>query len=216
MVKAQVVIDTRESRSKVPGILEKFLETAYAPLAFGDYQISDEIVFERKSYNDWEGSVIDGRIFRQAKGLRESFKRPVFILEGGPKYGGSRHTRPKITKAQLHGSFLSIGLGFNIPIIPTNNPTETANLIIQAVKRLDKPQRDIGVNTHKKGKTTSEIRQQVFSCFPGVGPKLAKQLDNQDYALIELLKAIDDLEIEGLGPKKKEGIMKILKEVNNE
>lgn len=215
MVEAQVIIDTRETRSKVPGILEKFLRTSYAPLSYGDYQISDEIIFERKTYSDWEGSVIDGRIFRQAKGLRDNFEQPIFILEGKAQYGGRGHGRPKISKAQLHGSYLSIAAGFGIPIVPTNNPTETANLIVQSVKRLDKKDRPINVNTKKKGKTTSEIRQQIFSCFPGVGPKLAKELDDQEYSLIEILKAIDKCQIGGFGPKKVGGIKRILKEVKN-
>jgi ERCC4-type nuclease len=76
-------------------------------LPYGDYQICDDIIFERKSFSDWEGSVMDGRIFKQAAGLKENFKSPCFILEGGPKYGGSVHTRPKLTKAALHSSFQS-------------------------------------------------------------------------------------------------------------
>ena len=187
------------------------MTVSYTTLAFGDYQISDDIVFERKSFSDWESSVIDGRIFRQAEGLRENFKTPIFILEGGPKYGGSVHTRPKLTKAALHSSFLSISTGFNIPIIPTNNPTETANLIVQAVRRLGKDSKPINIQTHKKGATESERRQQVFMCFSGIGPKLAKELDAMPYPLISILKAIDQCEIDKLGPKKKEAIQKTLR-----
>lgn len=206
-----VVVDTRETRSKVPKILEKFATVTYQPLAYGDYQVSDDIVFERKSFSDWEGSVMDGRIFRQAEGLRREFKTPVFILEGGPKYGGSVHTRPKLDKASLHGSYLSISTGFGIPIIPTNNPTESANLILQAARRVGKQDRPINVNTHKKGKTESEIRRQIFACFPGIGPKLATELDNQKYPLIEILKAIDNCQIDKFGPGKRKKMQDILR-----
>jgi len=190
--------------------LEKVLNVSYATLAYGDYQVSDDIVFERKSFSDWEGSVIDGRIFEQAKGLRENFKSPVFILEGGPDYTARGHARPKLSKAALHSSMLSIGIGFGIPIIPSNNPTETANIIHQSVRRLGKSPTPIQVKTHKKGKTISEMRQQVFACFPGIGPKLARELDAMPYPLIQILSAIDTCQIDKLGPKKRQAIQEVL------
>lgn len=179
-------------------------------MAYGDYQVGNDIVFERKTFSDWEQSVIGGRIFEQAKGLRENFKTPVFILEGGPNYAARGHSRPKLTKAALHSSYLSIATGFGIPIIPSNNPTETANIIVQSVRRLGKTSVPISINTHKKGTTISEMRQQVFSCFPGIGPKLAKELDSKPYPLIEILKAINQCQVEGLGPIKIKNIKEVL------
>jgi len=208
---SQLVIDNRETRSKVPKILEKVLNVTYATLSYGDYQVSDDIVFERKSFSDWEGSVIDGRIFEQARGLRENFKSPAFILEGGPDYAARGHARPKLSKAALHSSFLSIGIGFGIPIIPSGNPTETANIIHQSVRRLGKTPTPINIKTHKKGKTNSEIRRQIFACFPGVGPKLATELDKMPFSLLEILKAIDRCQVEKFGPAKKKKIQDILR-----
>lgn len=180
-------------------------------MAYGDYQISNDIVFERKSFSDWEGSVMGGRIFEQAEGLRREFKTPIFILEGGPDYRARGHARPKLSKAALHSSYLSISTRFGIPIIPTNNPTESANLILQAARREGEQDRPINVNTHKKGKTNSEIRRQIFACFPGIGPKLATELDNQNYPLIEILKAIDKCQIDKFGPGKRKKMQDILR-----
>ena len=173
--------------------------------------MGNDVVFERKTFSDWEGSVIDGRIFKQAEGLRENFKTPIFILEGGPQYATrNRYAKPKLTKAALHSSYLSITTGFGIPIIPTNNPTETANIIVQQVRRMGKSPTPIQVNTHKKGHTISEMRQQIFCCFPGIGPKLAKELDAMPYPLIQILGAIDKCQIKKLGPKKIESIQEVL------
>lgn len=171
------------------------------------------MVFERKTFSDWEGSVIDGRIFKQAEGLRRSYETPIFILEGRPNYAAKGHARPKLDKTSLHGSYLSISTKFAIPIIPSDNQTATANLILQAAKREQegKKSRPIQVNTHKKGKTPNEIRQQVFACFPGIGPKLATELDKQPFPLIEILKAIDKCQIEKLGDIKKQKIQDILR-----
>jgi Fanconi anemia group M protein len=184
--------------------------TDYYSLAYGDYQVGNDVVFERKTFSDWEQSGIGGRIFEQAKGLRENFKTPVFILEGGPNYAARGHSRPKLTKAALHSSYLSIAIGFGIPIIPSNNPTETANIIVQQVRRMGKSPTPISINTHKKGQTISEMRQQVFCCFPGIGPKLAKSLDEMPYPLIQILGAINKCQIEKLGPKKIKAIQEVL------
>jgi len=153
---------------------------------------------------------MDGRIFKQAEGLRREFKTPVFILEGGPNYAARGHARPKLTKAALHSSYLSISTGFGIPIIPSNNPTETANIIYQAARREGKTSTPIRVNTHKKGKTLKEQRMQVFACFPGIGPKLANDLASLEFPLIEILKAIESVNVDKLGPKKIKAIQEVL------
>ena len=157
----------------------------------------------------------NGHIFKQAEGLRREFKTPIFILEGGPDYSAKGHARPKLTKKALHSSFLSITTRYGIPIIPTNNPTESANLIIQAARREQEGKKDttIHVNTHKKGKTNSEIRRQIFACFPGVGPKLAVELDKMPFPLIQILGAIDSCQIDKLGPKKRQKIQEVLNSV---
>ena len=153
---------------------------------------------------------MDGRIFKQAAGLKENFKNPCFILEGRPDYGARGHSRPKLNKSSLHGSYLSITTGFGIPIIPTANPTESANLIYQAARREGKSPTPIRINIHKKGKTNSEIRKQIFSCFPGIGPKLATELDAMPYPLLSILKAIDTCQIKTLGPNKIKKIQEVL------
>lgn len=153
---------------------------------------------------------MDGRIFKQAEGLRREFKTPIFILEGGPNYAARGHARPKLSKAALHSSYLSISTGFGIPIIPSANPTETANIIYQAARREGKTSTPIRVNTHKKGKTLHEQRMQVFACFPGIGPKLAKELADLPYPLISILKAIDTCQVKTLGPKKIKAIQEVL------
>jgi Fanconi anemia group M protein len=183
-------------------------------LAYGDYQISNDIIFERKSFKDWEGSVIDGRIFEQAEGLRREFKTPVFILEGGPNYAARGHGKPTLSKAALHSSYLSISTGFGIPIIPSANPTETANIIYQAARREGKTSIPIRVKTHKKGKTLMEQRREIFACFPGIGPKLATELAAKPYSLLEIFKSLEHINVDKFGPKKRKAIMEVLNSVD--
>ena len=157
---------------------------------------------------------MDGRIFKQAAGLKENFKNPCFILEGRPDYGARGHSRPKLNKSSLHGSYLSIATRIGVPIIPTDNPTATANLILQAAKREQgEKSKPIQVMTHKKGKTLKEQRMQVFACFPGIGPKIANELASMPYPLLSILKSIDTCQIKTLGPKKIKKVQEVLNSV---
>ncbi len=75
---------------------------------------------------------------------------------------------------------------------------------------MGKQDRPIHVNTHKKGQTISEIRQDIFRSFPGIGPKLASELDKMQYPLINILNAIDKCQIKTLGPKKIKKVQEVL------
>lgn len=181
------------------------------PLAYGDYQITDDIIFERKSYNDFVSSILDGRIFKQCNDMRDEVVQPVIILEGGARFG-KQGQRPYINENSYHGALLSVVLGYGIPIVPTRNVSETANIIRLAAERANRDtNKPIRTNTRKKPKTIPEQRQFIFEAFPGVGPKLAKDLAAMPYSLISILKAIDQCQVDKFGPKKKKVIQDILR-----
>lgn len=208
---AQVIIDKRESRSKVPKILEKSLTVQYLTLPVGDYQIATDITFERKSYDDFCHSIKDGRLFRQASELAENFKNPVIILEGGPEYGKRKtQWKPQLPRKTVLSACLAVTIDLGVPILPTLSQADTARVIIQGVERLGRKPRPIRTNTKKKGKTLVEKRQNVLEAFPGVGPKLAAEINQKPYSLLEILKAINECQIQGLGPKKIKQIKEVL------
>ena len=51
-------------------------------LALVDYLLSNRVAVEFKTKIDFVGSIIDKRIFRQAKALKENFEKPLIILQG--------------------------------------------------------------------------------------------------------------------------------------
>lgn len=208
---AQVIIDSRESRSKVPGILAKTLHTRLETIPVGDYIVSNDIAFERKSYSDFCHSIKDGRVFRQASELKENFKTPAIILEGGPEYGKKKTKwSPQLPRKTVLSACLAVSIDLGVPIIPTLSQADTARVIIQAVERLGRKTRPIKLNNKKKGKTIVEQRQVLLESLPGLGPKLAAELNAKPYPLIEILKAINDCQIQGLGPKKIKAIQEVL------
>ncbi len=212
-MKPRVVIDSRESRTKVLRLLKESCEVEMIPLASGDYQISDDIIFERKSYNDLVSSIKDGRIFAQCKELKDAFAQPAIILEGRRQFN-KKYYQPYIDKNSYYGALLSVCIGFGIPIIPTDSAVETAHMIELAAKRIQKgeSERKFRTNTRKKPKTIKEQQQFFLESLPGIGPGLAEKIAEKykGLPLKEVIKDIDNWSVQGLGPKKKAGIKKVL------
>ena len=79
----RVIVDERERGSRVPEELKKFdVFVKFDTLIVGDYLISSDVVVERKTASDFINSIIDGRLFDQAGRLKDSYERPIIIVEG--------------------------------------------------------------------------------------------------------------------------------------
>jgi len=81
----EIIVDQRERSSDVVKYLirDPDVRVVLHTLPVGDYLISDRVVVERKSFPDLVESIIDGRLFSQAKELAEHFARPIIVVEGG-------------------------------------------------------------------------------------------------------------------------------------
>jgi len=53
-------------------------------LPVADYILSERVGIERKSAQDFNDSVKDGRLFNELFELKNNFVRPILILEGEP------------------------------------------------------------------------------------------------------------------------------------
>ena len=58
------------------------LELKQLPVA--DYILSERVGIERKSAQDFNDSIKDGRLFNELIELKNNFVRPVLLLEGDP------------------------------------------------------------------------------------------------------------------------------------
>ena len=111
-----VYADSREGNSKVIRHLSEMeIDVKVRSMAVGDYQVSDEVVIERKTAKDFVDSIIDKRLFKQARELSEEFKRPLLILEGDDIYNGMLHPNA------VRGTLAAIAIDFGISLIPPRN-----------------------------------------------------------------------------------------------
>lgn len=171
--KPKVIADHREKNSLViPNLHKLNIDVEIKNLKVGDFQIGNTIV-ERKTFNDFLGSMINKRLLDQLKHLQQA-KSALLIIEGydiDSLAKGERNINPNA----IRGFMLSISLEYQIPIIITEDADETAiYLAVLAKRQLKKPTE---MSLHPRiPKTKKEQKKYILEAFPNIGPKTAEQL----------------------------------------
>jgi len=179
------------------------------PLGEGDYRISDRVVVERKTAQDLSDSLVDGRLFDQVRRLRDNFDRPLMVVEGDDPFN-----KRNIKKNALYGALASITIDYNLPVIFTTGPEQTAEFIMVLARREAKDgRRSIPVEMGKKN-TVQDAQVRVLSGIPGISTMLAGRLISHFGSLEKVFSAdIDKLTgVEGIGKRKAKEIRSILSE----
>jgi ERCC4-type nuclease len=93
--KIEIAVDTRESRSGIPGILTRLgISVELEALPVGDYTIGASVV-ERKRVDDLHSSVVSGKFWAQVGAIRESTLYPFLLVEGDDLDAGPVWHRPR-------------------------------------------------------------------------------------------------------------------------
>jgi Fanconi anemia group M protein len=203
-----VYADSREGNSKViRHLTEMEMDVKVRSMAVGDYQVSDEVVIERKTAKDFVDSIIDKRLFKQARELSEEFKRPILILEGDDIYNGMIHPNA------VRGTIAAIAIDFGISIIPTRNSEDTAAMIKRiAVREQTGEKTPIQIRTDKKPVSLWEQQLFIVESLPNIGPVNAKNLLQHFGSVEKVLNASESelQEVDGIGEKTAKNIRKVV------
>ena len=79
----KIIVDNRERKSGISEELSDLdVNFEFSQLELGDFILSDDCVVERKTISDFLSSLVDGRLFSQAKNLKDHFDKVLYILEG--------------------------------------------------------------------------------------------------------------------------------------
>jgi len=202
-----IICDNRETASAVVRALSLMgvsLELKQLPIA--DYILSERVGIERKSAQDFNESVKDGRLFNELFELKNNFVRPILILEGDPFINSN------INQNALYGAITSIILNLGITIYKTNNPSGSAMFIYQlAKKEQSESKMEFKLRFDKKPIEITSLLEYIVAGIPGINALRAKNLLRELKSLQKIFNAdIGDLmSVENIGKKIAQEIYKL-------
>ncbi len=169
-----IVADVRERPSETFAALESRCDVAMTvvTLEFGDYSVAGQVSFERKTADDLGRSIIDGRLFRQMSKLRRLADRPVLLVEGLLP----QTTPSGVPWRAVRGALVSVAVIFGVPVLMTECPHESAELIVAAARQL---KRSTSLGYARPGYRPRGWRRRslfILQGLPNVGPARAQAL----------------------------------------
>ena len=203
-----VYVDSREGNSSVIRALDSIgVKVKINTMSVADYQVSEEVAIERKTAKDFVDSIVDKRLFKQARAMMEEFKKPVMILEGDDFYTGF------INPNAIRGSIASIALDFGISIIPTRNSEDTAAMIKRiAIREQKGEKRSIQIRTERKPENLWEQQLFIIESLPGIGPTHARSLLEHFGTVNAIMNASESqlMDVAGIGKKTAANVKKVI------
>ncbi|HUS78807.1 MAG TPA: ERCC4 domain-containing protein [Patescibacteria group bacterium] len=173
----KICVDSNEASSRrdvVNYLRLSGFEVDIRKLDVCDYVVSDRCGVERKDVSDFLGSMKDGRLFEQAKGMSEAYERPILILEG---HMSRAFKRSRMRPASVYGALSSLALDYGLSIIPTENPDMTAVLLHRlAYREQAKEERPLQLRSVRRDMPPHQQQIFLLSGLPQVGSTLSEEL----------------------------------------
>lgn len=202
-----IIADYREVPSKIPDILkEKGANVELKSLRTGDYVINNLVMVERKSRDDFILSIIQDRLFSQCARLRKSGMHCLLLVEGNPY-----NTSHNIERNAIKGALLSVSLSWQIPIVYSSGPADSADILLMAGDQLLRNSFNYSQRSNKP-KIMKNRAVFFLQGLPAVGRKTATALLEKFGSSENVVMATDDelLEVDGLGKGKVKKIREFL------
>jgi len=205
--KPKIVVDSREPDSVCDSLEAQGAEVEIRQLEIGDYLLSDRLVVERKTREDFEASVVDGRLFSQVSGLCSALPRVVVIVEGDAPGEG------RLSRAALLGAYAALISDFGCVLFFTRTPSATAEMLYSLAhhEQLAKS-RAAPVYAKRKARSVAERQRAVVEALPNVGPTLASALLKYFDTVENVMSAPESelCEVGKIGKKKAAELRKLL------
>ena len=208
--KAKIYVDSRERCTQILDYLRRNGEIEMTTLEVADYILSDRVAAERKTVEDFLGSLIDKRLFQQAAEISRNFPHPLLIIEGTEDI----YTLRGINENAVRGAVASLAIDFGISIIRTENELDTAKYLYMIAKReqLDE-NRSIALRGERKPALLEEKQRFIVESLPNVSAILARRLLERFGSVSNVMNASKKelLEVEGIGEGKAEEIVSTIR-----
>ena len=207
----EIVVDQRELDSAIARDLStrEGVETRLETLAVGDYVLSDRVVVERKTVEDFLDTLTGGdrSLFEQVGDAGRHYARPVVVVEGEGLLG-RRNVHPKA----IHGALASLAVDFGASVMRTTDEEETADLLeVIAEREQEEGDREVSVHGEKQSRTLTEQQEYVVASIAEVGPVTARSL-LAEFGSVEAVMTADEetlQDAEGVGEVTAERIREV-------
>lgn len=177
-------------------------------LEVADFLVSERTAIERKQASDFVDSLVDQRLFSQLQEIMQ-FENPVMIIEGKNLY-----SHRKVHPNAIRGALASIAIDHGLPVIWTEDEDETAEMLKTLAEReQEENDRDVAIRGETGPKSEKELQKFVVAGLPDINTKLAERLLEEFGTVEKVFTASEkDLkQVEGIGDKKAEGILSLIK-----
>jgi len=207
-----IIVDTREANSApkiVKGLKELGAQIKLEALQKGDYIISDQVAFERKTVHDFVYTLTRRFLFDQLFKLKEVYFKPFIIIEG---YMPIVYRFSKIQPASVWGAMFALAKQ-GINMIHTNSYKETVDFLYTAAKQEQIVEKRTPVVHPIKPSETLQDQQIFFlASLPNIGREKAISILNSYQTPMNALLNVDNWKKQayGLGPIITEKVKQVL------
>lgn len=207
-----VTCDDRENKRVRNALRKYFPDMNVSRLDIADF-VDDDLGFciERKGILDMSSSITDGRVFRQAREMRDSYEH-CFIIQVGT-YEAIRTNRyhKNMSINRFIGALSDLAMLYKVDVLQCENLSQYARYVDSLYRKVGKETPIRKEKRHKKIKTN-----QTLSCLlglEGIGEKRARDILKQYPTIGSICKAsVEDLAtVRGIGKKRSKAIKEIFR-----
>lgn len=206
----KLIVDQRERNGELIDSLESSgFSIDVRSIPVGDYIISDRICVERKTVSDFESSIISGRLFDQLERMKGTYSLPILLLEGD-------HSEFRLGSNVINGTIISIYVDYGIPVMFSQGPEHTAEILTAIAKREQNGERrDPSLKGGARAYSDDQFQEFVIGNLPSIGPKLAKSLLKHFGSIKKIANASPRqlMKVEKIGEKKAGQIHRIMNQL---
>lgn len=195
----EITIDNREPAQYVEILEGLGAAVSVKALQVGDYLASPRCAIERKTRQDFEASLVDGRLFSQAKNLLESYERPVLVVEGKPNPSSG------VSKNAVLGAYACLVCDYGMSVFFVKSPEAFCRLVYSFARYEQKGRGKIlPVYAKKKALSLDKMQLAVLESMPLIGPKYARLILSHFGTLKNAMNATREefMQVKGLGEKR--------------
>jgi Fanconi anemia group M protein len=205
---ARLIVDSRESTSGLIQLLrDRGAEVIVEELECGDYVLADGFAVERKTAEDFAGSIMDRRLFLQIAMLKDAYQRVCILVEGDPF-----DTQSEIAPEAIVGALSYISVIEGLTVVSTRDAAHSAAMLVTMQRHaIEGLGYEIPLRASKP-KSRAAQAQFLIEGLPSIGPTVAKKLlQHFGSASAVFCATAEQLKkIPGVGPKTIQTIREVL------